>query len=153
MVQLTCRHLFVWSLALLSSMEVHQCENSKKMQEMSEALDRMLMYYDKRIRPDYGGDPVEVTVNFNVRSMGPISEMDMIFTMDCYFRQIWTDKRLAMNISGLDTVALNIQILDRIWFPDTVFYNGMKSFLHMITTPNRFIRIHPGGKVLFSQRS
>ena len=30
-----------------------------------------------------------------VRSMGPISEQDMEFSMDCYFRQKWLDRRLA----------------------------------------------------------
>ncbi|KAL4230069.1 Gamma-aminobutyric acid receptor subunit alpha-4 [Mactra antiquata] len=118
------------------------------------ALEDMLNNYDKRIRPGYGGDPVEVTLNINIRSLGPISEMDMAFTMDCYFRQVWTDPRLAMNSSNssMDFIQLSIKILERIWFPDTVFYNGMKSYLHTITTPNRFIRIYRDGKILFSQR-
>ena len=74
--------------------------------------------------------------------------------MDCYFRQVWTDKRLVMNVSDskFEFIQLSIKILERIWFPDTVFYNGKKSYLHTITTPNRFIRIYRDGKVLLSQR-
>ena len=60
-----------------------------------------------------------------------------------------------MNVSdkNFEYIQLNIKILERIWFPDTVFYNGKKSYLHTITTPNRFIRIYKDGKVLLSQRS
>ncbi|WAQ97889.1 GBRAL-like protein [Mya arenaria] len=102
-------------------------------------------------------EPVEVQININIRSLGPISEMDMAFTMDCYFRQVWTDERLAMkshtaNSNMTEFIQLSIKILERIWYPDTVFYNGMKSYLHTITTPNRFIRIYRSGKILFSQR-
>ena len=72
--------------------------------------------------------------------------------MGFYFRQVWTDKRLVMNVSdkNFEYIQLNIKILERIWFPDTVFYNGKKSYLHTITTPNRFIRIYKDGKVSFA---
>ena len=55
-----------------------------------------------------------IEVNIQVRSMGPISEMDMVtvqscyriikmlykpfiqsYSMDCYFRQSWVDQRLS----------------------------------------------------------
>ncbi|XP_052278061.1 gamma-aminobutyric acid receptor alpha-like isoform X2 [Dreissena polymorpha] len=131
--------------------------NMTEMELITVALEDLLNNYDKRIRPGYGGDPVEVQLNINIRSLGPISEKDMSFTMDCYFRQVWVDKRLAMlnnhthaNYTGF--IQLSIKILERIWYPDTVFYNGMKSYLHTITTPNRFIRIFRNGQILFSQR-
>ena len=59
------------------------------------------------------GPSLLIEVNMQVRSMGPISEMDMVSTnmayitiimnmsymqsyiMDCYFRQSWVDKRLS----------------------------------------------------------
>ncbi|XP_053399187.1 gamma-aminobutyric acid receptor alpha-like [Mercenaria mercenaria] len=128
------------------------------MELITVALEDMLNHYDKRIRPGYGGEPVDVQLNLNIRSLGPISEMDMAFTMDCYFRQVWTDPRLAMGTTYSNStksdefIQLSIKILERIWYPDTVFYNGMKSYLHTITTPNRFIRIYRDGKILFSQR-
>jgi gamma-aminobutyric acid receptor subunit alpha len=31
-------------------------------------------------------------------------------------------------------------MLSKIWKPDTFMYNGKKSYLHTITTPNRFVR-------------
>ena len=94
----------------------------------------------------------QLAVVFNVFYFSFCSQ---VFTMDCYFRQVWTDKRLVMNVSdtNFEYIQLNIKILELIWFPDTVFYNGKKSYLHTITTPNRFIRIYRDGRVLLSQRS
>ncbi|XP_037908522.1 gamma-aminobutyric acid receptor alpha-like isoform X2 [Hermetia illucens] len=86
-----------------------------------------------------------------VRSMGPISEVDMTYSMDCYFRQSWVDKRLAFE-GAQDTLALSISMLARIWKPDTYFSNGKQSYLHTITTPNKFVRIYQDGRVLYSSR-
>ncbi|KAH9490184.1 hypothetical protein Btru_043892 [Bulinus truncatus] len=117
---------------------------------ISNVLDSLLEGYDKRLRPGFGGEAVVVNADLSLRSMGPISELDMIYTLDCYFRQRWLDRRLAMNVS-LENLTLGIKILERIWHPDTVFYNGQKSYLHAITSHNRFLRIGANGTVLFSQ--
>ncbi|KFM76353.1 Gamma-aminobutyric acid receptor alpha-like protein, partial [Stegodyphus mimosarum] len=59
---------------------------------ISTVLEHLLRNYDNRQRPDHGGSPTIVTTNFLIRSMGPISELDMEYSMDCYFRQKWTDR-------------------------------------------------------------
>ncbi|CAB4064290.1 GABRA [Lepeophtheirus salmonis] len=109
-----------------------------------------LKQYDNSLRPGIGGPPLLVEINIQVRSMGPISEVDMSYSMDCYFRQSWVDTRLAF--SGQKNLALSIEMLNKIWKPDTYIYNGRKSYLHTITTPNKFVRLFPEGKVLYSQR-
>ncbi|XP_059351093.1 gamma-aminobutyric acid receptor alpha-like [Daphnia carinata] len=43
-------------------------------------------------------------------------------------------------------------MLDRIWKPDTYFYNGKNSYLHTITTPNKLVRLFPDGRILYSSR-
>ena len=62
--------------------------------------------------------------------MGPISEIDMTYSMDCYLRQSWVDERLAFqgrnNTGEIEELALGIDLLRKIWKPDTYFYNGMK---------------------------
>lgn len=73
------------------------------------------------------------------------------YSMDCYFRQSWVDKRLAFE-GAQDTLALSVSMLARIWKPDTYFYNGKQSYLHTITTPNKFVRIYQNGRVLYSSR-
>ncbi|XP_063224961.1 gamma-aminobutyric acid receptor alpha-like [Bacillus rossius redtenbacheri] len=118
---------------------------------ISQLLDNLLRGYDNSVRPDFGGPPAVVEVDIMVRSMGPISEVDMTYSMDCYFRQSWVDRRLSFR-GDKDTLALSISMLARIWKPDTYFYNGKQSYLHTITTPNKFVRLHQDGRVLYSSR-
>ena len=73
------------------------------------------------------------------------------YSMDCYFRQLWIDKRLAFNVS-MPNVSLNIKMLERLWYPDTIFLNGGRSYVHMVPMPNKFFRINDDGTVLYSQR-
>ncbi|KAL0125461.1 hypothetical protein PUN28_004520 [Cardiocondyla obscurior] len=119
---------------------------------ISDLLDNLLRGYDNSVRPDFGGPPATVEVDIMVRSMGPISEVDMTYSMDCYFRQSWVDRRLAFQGSNMKTLALSISMLARIWKPDTYFYNGKHSYLHTITSPNKFVRLYQNGSVLYSSR-
>lgn len=122
--------------------------------QVSSALDHLLLFsgYDKRIRPQVGGPPVTVVVNLSIRSMGPVDENVMAYSLDCYFRQSWVDDRLQYNATGVTELALNWAFLAKIWVPDTYVVNGKKSYLHKITVPNRFVRISPNGQVSYSQR-
>lgn len=76
--------------------------------------------------------------------------------MDCYFRQSWKDFRLAydpeMYLGKPKNLALSVSMLDKIWKPDTYFYNGKKAYIHTITNPNKFVRIASDGMVLYSSR-
>ncbi|KAG8179312.1 hypothetical protein JTE90_016417 [Oedothorax gibbosus] len=118
---------------------------------ISTVLEQLLQNYDNRQRPDHGGSPTVVTTNFLIRSMGPISELDMEYSMDCYFRQQWTDRRLMFE-APIESLSLNIKMLEGIWKPDTYFLNGKGSYLHTITVPNKLLRIFRNGKVLYSMR-
>ncbi|ODM96202.1 Gamma-aminobutyric acid receptor alpha-like, partial [Orchesella cincta] len=132
---------------------VESLRNHDSHRNVSELLDNLLRGYDNSIRPDFGGAPTIVEINIMVRSMGPISEVDMTYSMDMYFRQSWIDKRLAYSVVwNKATLALSISMLERIWKPDTYFYNGKQSYLHTITTPNKFVRLYQDGRVLYSSR-
>ena len=72
--------------------------------------------------------------------------------MNCYFRQSWVDRRLAFDDLELDVLSLSVSTLERIWKPDTFFFNGRRSRLHKITTPNKFVRLYRTGQVLYSAR-
>jgi len=58
-------------------------------------LDQVLIGYDKRVRPNYGKQPVTVGVSLYILSMLDFSEQNMDFTFDMYFRQFWHDPRLG----------------------------------------------------------
>ena len=71
--------------------------------------------------------------------MGPVDENSQTFKLDCYFRQFWVDFRLRFNSTGLNELPMNWQFLTKIWRPDTIIINGVKSYLHKITV--RILRI------------
>jgi len=62
---------------------------------ISAILNSFQMGYDKRVRPNYGGNAVTVGVTMFVLSISELSEVGMDFTLDMYFRQFWQDPRLS----------------------------------------------------------
>ena len=89
--------LFVPSLATVSYTPVDKLNTNTTVYNVSHLLDSLLSNYDSSLRPDFGGKnqyhisdtqplfpgpPVLIEVNMQVRSMGPISEMDMVSMLD-----------------------------------------------------------------------
>ncbi|CAB3256647.1 unnamed protein product [Arctia plantaginis] len=90
-------------------------------------LENLLKNYENSQLPTHGkGYPTVVQTNILIRSMGPVSELDMDYSMDCYFRQYWRDTRLSF-LGPIRSLSLSIKMLERIWRPDTYFYNGKHS--------------------------
>ena len=103
--------------------------------------------------------PTDVKMSILIRSMGPISDVDMHYSMDCYFRQYWRDTRLSFkglkmtsNQLHINQLSLNVKMLEKIWKPDTYFHNGLDSYLHTITRPNKLFRISENGDITYSMR-
>ncbi|KAK6630385.1 hypothetical protein RUM44_005052 [Polyplax serrata] len=122
---------------------------------VTQTLDMLLASdrYDKRLRPGFGGPPITVAVNLFIKSIGPVSDNDESFGLDCYFRQHWYDVRLQYEkVPGLEELSMSWLFLDRVWKPDTYFVNGKKSFLHRITAPNKFLRLRYDGFLTYSMR-
>uniref|UniRef100_UPI00358E376C gamma-aminobutyric acid receptor subunit alpha-6-like n=1 Tax=Myxine glutinosa TaxID=7769 RepID=UPI00358E376C len=115
-------------------------------------LDRLLDGYDNRLRPGFGGRATEVKTDIYVTSFGPVSDVEMDYTMDVFFRQTWVDGRLQFGGTN-ETLRLNNLMLKRIWTPDTYFRNGKKSISHNMTAPNKLFRIMNNGTVLYTMRS
>ncbi|CAF0963314.1 unnamed protein product [Adineta steineri] len=118
-------------------------------------LDDLLKSYDRYHRPTYGGEPDKIIVNIYVRSMSGISELDMEYSFDCFFRQRWTDTRLIYNTTSVmnyTSLPVSFQMFSKIWKPDTYFYNGQRSYIHSVPHVNRFFRIATDGTILYSQR-
>uniref|UniRef100_A0A0K0EED8 Gamma-aminobutyric acid receptor subunit beta n=1 Tax=Strongyloides stercoralis TaxID=6248 RepID=A0A0K0EED8_STRER len=113
--------------------------------------------YDKRLRPLYGEDAVEVGITLHISSISAVSEVDMDFTLDFYLRQTYKDNRLAFGELGksfknIKSLTVGVDYLEKLWKPDTFFPNTKKSSFHMATTHNSFLRIDPDGTVFTSQR-
>ncbi|EPB73997.1 Neurotransmitter-gated ion-channel ligand binding domain protein [Ancylostoma ceylanicum] len=65
---------------------------------------------------------------------------------------MWTDSRLKFNGTHNKQLSLSMAMLDKIWKPDTYFWNGARSYTHTMTTSNRLVRLYPDGTVLYSSR-
>ncbi|GFY09063.1 gamma-aminobutyric acid receptor alpha-like [Trichonephila clavipes] len=129
---------------------------SNELQKLSNTtylLDTLLSEdkYDRQIRPGIGGPPIVIRTDIEIRSFGPISESERVYSMDCYFRQTWFDKRLKF-FSHKEVLSMDWKFLQKVWIPDTYFLNGKSSYLHKITVPNKFIRLRNDGQLKYSMR-
>ncbi|XP_067824348.1 gamma-aminobutyric acid receptor subunit alpha-2-like [Heptranchias perlo] len=114
-------------------------------------LDRLLDGYDNRLRPGLGERITEVNTDIYVTSFGPVSDTDMEYTIDVFFRQGWKDERLKFK-GPMEVLRLNNLMASKIWTPDTFFYNGKKSVAHNMTMPNKLLRIKDDGNLLYTMR-
>ncbi|KAE9417926.1 hypothetical protein Angca_003267, partial [Angiostrongylus cantonensis] len=129
--------------------------NTTMISYTTKLLNTILLNQDRKFRPiNSDASPVRVEIDISVRSMGPISEQDMEFSLDCYFRQKWLDQRLAFTPINPDkpVMPLASKMLKDIWVPDTYIRNGRKSYLHTLTVPNVLFRVRSDGQVHVSQR-
>ncbi|XP_075401096.1 gamma-aminobutyric acid receptor subunit alpha-4 isoform X3 [Tenrec ecaudatus] len=114
-------------------------------------LDGLLDGYDNRLRPGFGGPVTEVKTDIYVTSFGPVSDVEMEYTMDVFFRQTWIDKRLKYD-GPIEILRLNNMMVTKVWTPDTFFRNGKKSVSHNMTAPNKLFRIMRNGTILYTMR-
>ncbi|VDK48932.1 unnamed protein product [Anisakis simplex] len=119
---------------------------------VSRLLDQLIASHDRRIRPNYGGPPIEVNVTAHITTISAISEVSMDYTLDLYLRQFWQDTRLAFRSDDESSLTIGIDMVKSIWTPDTFFPNEKKSFFHEATSHNSFLRIDNKGNVLRSIR-
>ncbi|XP_022710011.1 gamma-aminobutyric acid receptor subunit beta-like [Varroa jacobsoni] len=147
----------ITALLLIVSTEAHQTlqpGQTSRGRNVSQILDNFFIRgYDKRVRPNYGGLPVDVGVTMQIISISTVSEVQMDFTSDFYFRQRWRDERLSFGaLPALESMTVGAEVAEKIWVPDTFFANEKSAYFHTATTPNTFLRISHNGDVLRSIR-
>lgn len=141
------------SIPALGKSRKYRTANDAVSRNISILLENLLKRYENSQLPTHGkGVPTVVKTNILIRSMGPVSELEMDYSMDCYFRQYWRDERLSFNANSIQSLSLSIKMLERIWRPDTYFYNGKHSHIHTITVPNKLLRLSKDGDILYSMR-
>ncbi|XP_031575360.1 gamma-aminobutyric acid receptor subunit rho-2-like [Actinia tenebrosa] len=109
-----------------------------------------LKNYDKWVRPNDTGGAVEVFVEMKIMAFGKVREDDMDFTLDVFFRQWWTDERLAHGVDKIFNMAADPK--KYFWTPDTYFVNVKSSNFHKVTRENMRLMIWPDGKIYYSTR-
>ena len=146
---------FVWTISIFNKTSIVEgTRNDIQAVNISYILNSFQIGYDRRVRPNYGGIPVTVGVSLYILSIGDLSEKDMDFTFDMYFRQFWSDPRLSFdrNEFGIDKLVVGSEYIKLIWVPDTFFVNEKVALFHQATTENQFLRIMHTGDVLRSMR-
>ncbi|KAM7447811.1 hypothetical protein ABFA07_004146 [Porites harrisoni] len=99
------------------------------------------------------GKPVEVLIEFKLMAFGKIREEEMDYTIDIFFRQWWTDPRLAHGQEKVFNAALDPTKLGKgIWTPDTYFRNVKSSNYHSVSRENMRLRIFSDGRIYYSAR-
>ena len=89
--------------------------------------------YDRRIRPDYKGAPIGISVSMFISDISSISEVNMDITLDFYFRQFWHDHRLDFDGYWDEELIIGGEFMREIWRPDTFFVN-VSFYLQKIPT-------------------
>ncbi|XP_010212208.1 PREDICTED: gamma-aminobutyric acid receptor subunit alpha-1-like [Tinamus guttatus] len=152
-----CDCLWAWSL-LLNALTERSYGQTSLQDEIKDnttvftrILDRLLDGYDNRLRPGLGERVTEVKTDIFVTSFGPVSDHDMEYTIDVFFRQSWKDERLKFK-GPMTVLRLNNLMASKIWTPDTFFHNGKKSVAHNMTMPNKLLRITEDGTLLYTMR-
>ncbi|XP_019729413.1 gamma-aminobutyric acid receptor subunit alpha-5-like [Hippocampus comes] len=146
---------------LLSGCHNGGCQSSPGAQKQAAAsdnstvftriLDGLLDGYDNRLRPGLGENVTEIKTDIFVTSFGPVSDTEMEYTIDVFFRQTWKDERLCFK-GPMEKLSLNNLLASNIWTPDTFFLNGKKSIAHNMTTPNKLLRLTDDGTLLYTMR-
>lgn len=117
---------------------------------LSRAINRSLTGYDRKVRPNAGGPPVIVKIEFKVISFGEIKEANMEYSMDIFMRQWWHDPRFKNNYSKPFNMAADPTKL--FWTPDTYFWNVKDAKYHHVTRENMRVKISPDGEIYYSTR-
>lgn len=107
--------------------------------------------YEKLFSPKLGeSEAVEVGLTLHALKLD-VCTKNKELNLDIYFRQKWTDKRLANDNSPFDIIGKQ-ELVDKIWIPDTFFSSSSSVKVNKYPTPNIFVKITPKGEVLLSHR-
>lgn len=124
---------------------------SDRLENVTQTISRLLEGYDIRLRPNFGGIPLNVEMDLTIASFDAISEVNMDYTITMYLNQYWKDERLAFS-SNEEILTLSGDFAEKIWVPDTFFANDKNSFLHDVTERNKLVRLNGDGEITYGMR-
>uniref|UniRef100_A0A3Q2DZ43 Glycine receptor, beta a n=1 Tax=Cyprinodon variegatus TaxID=28743 RepID=A0A3Q2DZ43_CYPVA len=119
----------------------------------SNILNRLMVSYDPRIRPNFQGIPVESKVNMFINSFGSIQETAMDYRVNIFLRQRWNDPRLRLPTDfKSEALTVDPKMFQCLWKPDLFFANEKNANFHDVTQDNILLFIFRNGDVLISMR-
>ncbi|XP_078377249.1 gamma-aminobutyric acid receptor subunit beta-2-like [Oculina patagonica] len=141
---------FILCIVVVACFDKVHSKPRRTAEDMTALLNNLIKGYDNRLRPNFGGDPVIITIGLWVLSIDSINVVDMDYQLDFFLRQLWNDPRLRHDWN--QTLALSNTMLDKIWVPDTYFENSKSSKFHKVTMVNKLLSISPDGGVHYNAR-
>ncbi|RUS87277.1 hypothetical protein EGW08_004957, partial [Elysia chlorotica] len=141
-----------WAVVICLCLAGVQSYALNRTKVITNVLDHLLDGYNKEIRPGIGGKSLVIKSSILIKSMGPVSENDMSYSMQVYFRQRWKDERLSFFLDNVTEFTLSNRFINNIWKPNSYFINGRNSKQHNITVPNAFVRLSADGSIYMSVR-
>lgn len=106
-----------------------------------------------------------MTVSLEVLHLGNFDNFQMEYELDVLFHLQWFDVRLVpqkmprnkyfFRLANNFTKAVRIKeqsIIDKIWKPDSLFFNSKFSYFHLVSFPNFRMRIQPDGHITYTSR-
>ncbi|XP_046667327.1 glutamate-gated chloride channel-like [Homalodisca vitripennis] len=140
-----------WSKIPWSSQETtsFQKEQTRILNQLLEKYDHRIIPYNNNRTDDF--DSLPVYVNWIILHMSDVSDVDWDFSIEFLLKLEWTDDRLKYEDTGR-IKYLTLTDTSKVWVPDIFFTNEKNGHQHKIVTPNRFYRIYPSGKVVYSTR-
>lgn len=157
--------LFVFVICLLALM--HQARAVYNAEATNKLLDILgdKHQYRKQVRPGLppgpndGVNALEVKVNMYMRSFIDMDMKHARMETQVTLRQGWFDTRLSEvcgsagdNSTGTACAQLVGEDVDMIWRPDTFIRNELESKVHQNLARNNYVRVFPGGWILYSVR-
>ncbi|XP_068713721.1 gamma-aminobutyric acid receptor subunit alpha-1-like isoform X2 [Montipora foliosa] len=126
---------------LLCCYEVIYCDR--------EVITMFFKDYDSTTYPNFEGTPTKIRSSIYIESFGNFEEANMEYKVHGYFRQYWTDLRLAGKSNR--TQVLRGRDISKIWKPDPYCYNARESNL-MIPDEELYssVKISPSGDMVMS---
>lgn len=142
----------------ISNQRNSSIENDRKSKSsMRDQIVNLIMAkYRNYERPPDGNNATIVTINIQVLAIFSIDVRTMDYYMDLLLRQSWHDRRLSWEeipeFQNFKESLVSPKLKEQLWLPDLFFRNGKDGYLHKMTLPNYLLRVHPNGKVLYSQK-
>lgn len=124
-------------------------------QKQNDLVKEVLLMYDKTERAQIDRQ-LTVTVNFFIQGLSSVNEVSMDYEITTFFRQVWTDLRLAYgrltNSNLSSSYNVDSEFINQIWIPDLFIVQEKQARKHKIFKENVFLEIDPDGQVMLSQR-
>ena len=109
--------------------------------------------YNQNIRPNYGKQPVKVTIGLKINDISSISETSLDFQVDFSIRHFWNDHRLQFEVkNNISEIPLEEQFTQKIWLPGTFFKDSkkFKVLKTVFTEGTTLIRVSSNEDILYS---